>query len=375
MLFNLNFKIALRNLWRNKISSFINIGGLALGLSSCLLLILYAGYEWGYDKQFKAGDRIYQAMVNVYDVNGEITRSHGFTQNVLAATLKNDFPGVEYVSRTTEPYLRLASTGRNSLKFESRYADPDFLKILDYEFISGNPEKALATPNAVVLTEKTAIRLFGTTDVLNKGLKFENQVDLKITGIIKDLPANVSFPFEMLVPWTVYEKLNSWVARPAWGNHDFITLLQLDETADAALLNIKLKGLVKENMPDAKEEIFVYPLQRLHLYGDFVKGINSGGKIQQVQIFVGLALGILLIACINFMNLATARSQRRAKEIGIKKTIGATRTSLIFQFMLESMIMTSIAIIISIAVVELTLPWFNRLLDIKIVIDYLNPVN
>lgn len=375
MMFKLNFKIALRNLWRNKISSVINIGGLALGLSSCLLLLLYAGYEWGYDKQFKNFDRIYQAMVNVYDENGAIVRTHGATQNVLAAALKADYPGVKYVSRTTETYKRLLATGTKSIKFDSRYADADFLKVFNYHFVSGNPSLALANPNSVVLTEKTAIRLFGTTDVLNRPVKFENQADLKVSAVIKDLPANVSYPFEMLVPWKVYEQLNTWVIRPAWGNHDFITLLRLDEQADAGQLNANLQGIVKRNLPQAKEDIFIYPLSALHLHGDFVNGKPGGGKIRQVQIFVGLAFGILLIACINFMNLATARSQKRAKEIGIKKTIGATKTSLIYQFMLESLMMTAIGILISIAIVELSLPWFNHLLDIDILIDYANPLN
>lgn len=353
----------------------INIGGLAIGLSSCLLLMLYAGYEWGYDKQYKNAGQIYQAMVNAYDENGQVVRTHGYTQNVLAEALKNDFPGVGHVSRTTDSYPRLVASGLNSIKFDSRYADADFLKIFDYQFISGNPEKALVEPNSIVLTEKTAKRLFGTADVLNKTLKFENQADLKVTAVIKDLPANVTYPFEMLVPWAVYENLNKWVARPTWGNHDFITLLTLDEKAGIDQLNIKLQGIVKRHMPEAKEEIFLYPLNKLHLYGDFVKGENNGGKIQQVQIFVGLALGILLIACINFMNLATAHSQKRAKEIGIKKTIGATKVSLVFQFLLESMILTSFSILISIAVVEVSLPWFNNLLDIQIRIDYFNPLN
>ena len=371
----LNFKIALRNLWRNKTSSLINIGGLAIGLSSCLLLMLYAGYELGYDKQYKNADHIYQAMVNVYDENGHIARTHGVTQNALAPALKSGFAGVLYTARTTDLYKRLIAYKTSSLKLDNRYADPDLLKIFDYQFISGNPEKALSEPNSILLTESAAKRLFGTTDVLNMAVKFENQADLKVTAVIKDLPANVSYPFETLVPWKIYERLNTWVGKVNWGNHDFFTLLSLDNNTDIETLNAKLHGIVKRNMPTAKEDIFIYPLTKLHLYGDFVNGKNSGGKIQQVRIFVALALGILLIACINFMNLATAHSQKRAKEIGIKKTIGATKTSLVLQFLLESMILTTISILISIAAVEISLPWFNHLLDINIIIDYFNPVN
>ena len=374
-MFKLNFKIALRNLWRNKTSSLINIGGLALGLSSCLLLMLYAGYELGYDKQYKNADFIYQGMVNAYDETGRIARTHGATQNALAPALKDGFPGVLYAARTTDRYKRLVAHHTHSLKLDNRYADPDFLQIFPFNFISGNPEKALSDPNSILLTESAAKRLFGTTDVLNRAVKFENQADLKVTAVIKDLPANVSYPFETLVPWAVYEHLNDWVGKTNWGNHDFITLVRLDDHADATVLNSILKGIVKKHMPAAKEEIFIYPLTKLHLYGDFVNGKNTGGKIQQVRIFVGLALGILLIACINFMNLATAHSQKRAKEIGIKKTIGATKTSLIFQFLLESLMLTTISILVSIAAVEISLPWFNQLLDIKISINYFDPQN
>jgi len=374
-MFKLNFKIALRNLWRNKTSSLINIGGLAIGLSSCLLLMLYAGYELGYDKKYKNADHIYQGMVNVYDETGHIARTHGFTQNALAPALKDGFGGILYAARTTDLYKRLVAHKTSSLKLDNRYADPDFLKIFDYQFISGNPEKALSDPNSILLTESAAKRLFGTTDVLNRAVKFENQADLKVTAVIKDLPANVSYPFETLVPWTVYERLNTWVGKVNWGNHDFLTLLSLDKNANIEALNAKLKGIVKRNMPTAKEDIFIYPLTKLHLYSDFVNGKSIGGKIQQVRIFVALALGILFIACVNFMNLATAHAQKRAKEIGIKKTIGATKTSLVIQFLLESLILTAISILISIAVVEVSLPWFNHLLDINIVIAYFNPAN
>jgi len=371
----LNFKIALRNLWRNRTSSIINIGGLAIGLSSCLLLLLYAGYEYGYDKQFRDSGNVYQAMVNAYDESGNVANTHGFTQNVLASALQAELAGLSEVARTTEAYKRLVTYQGNNMKLDNRYADPAFLKVFDYQYISGNPEKALSDPNSIILTESAAKRLFGTADVLNRAVKFENQVDLKVTAVIKNLPANVSYPFETLVPWTIYEQLNNWVARMNWGNHEFFTLLVLNKEVDADQVNLKLKGMVNKYLPNAKEDIFIYPLKRLHLYGDFVNGKSSGGKIKQVQVFVGLAIGILLIACINFMNLATAHSQKRAKEIGIKKTIGATKASLVFQFMLESMILTTISILISIAAVEVSLPWFNHLLDIQITIDYTNPLN
>ncbi|RAJ31111.1 FtsX-like permease family protein [Pedobacter cryoconitis] len=374
-MFKLNFIIAFRNIWKNKSSSLINIGGLAIGLSSCLLLMLYAHYEWNYDKQFKNSAGIYQAMVNSYDGNGNTVSTIDLTANVLAATLKEDFPEVKHIARTTNAYKRLLTTADNSFKISSRYADPDFLKVFDFQFLSGNPAKALNDPNSIILTATTAKRLFGTTDVLNKTVKFENQASLKVTAVIKDLPANITYTFEALTPWTLFENLNQWPAKTNWGNHSFYTLMTLTGNTDINQFNQKLKGLVKNHIVTAKEDVFLFPLTKLHLYGDFVNGKSTGGKISQVQLFVALALGILLIACINFMNLSTAHAQKRAKEVAIKKTMGATKSSLVFQFLAESLMLTAISILISIAIVELALPWFNHLLDITITISYLNPVN
>lgn len=337
--------------------------------------MLYAHYEWNYDKQFENPDQIYQAMINGYDGNGNTVRTLNQTANVLAATLKEEFPEVKNIARATDAYKRLLATGNNSFKINSRYADPDFLKVFDFQFISGNPAKALHDPNSIILTATTAKRLFGTTDVLNKTIKFENQADLKVTAVIKDLPANITYTFEALAPWALFENLNQWPAKTNWGNHSFYTLMTLDQHTDINQFNQKLKGLVKNHLATAKEDVFLFPLEKLHLYGDFTNGKSTGGKIEQVRLYVALAIGILLIACINFMNLSTAHAQKRAKEVGIKKTMGATKSELIFQFLTESLLLTTISILASIAIVELTLPWFNHLLDINLAINYLNPVN
>ncbi|TCD26272.1 ABC transporter permease [Pedobacter psychrodurus] len=374
-MFQLNLKIALRNLFRNKVYAIINIGGLAIGLTSCLLLLLYAGYEWGYDKQFKNSPHIYQAMINLNGQNGEVMRTIDQSQNVMLGALKQEFPEVIYGARVTDVYKRLVANGEESLKLSSRYVDADFLQLFNYDFISGNPSKALTDPNSIILTQTAAKRIFGKTDVLNQKVRFENQVDLKVTAVIKDLPTNVTYGFESLTTWTLYENLNQWPKKPNWGSHDYYTLLKLNEKTDVAAFNSKLKGFISRHFSAAKEDVFLYPLTKLHLHGTFLNGKSIGGNIAQVQLFVGLSIGILLIACINFMNLATASTQGRAKEIGVKKTMGASRTNLIFQFMLESFILTLISILLSIMMLEFSLPMFNRLLGIEIVFDYLNPIN
>ncbi len=374
-MFKLNLKIALRNLYKNKVYSAINIGGLALGLTSCLLLMLYVIYEASYDKQFKNSPNIYQAMINLKDESGNFVRTIDLSQNVMLAALKQDFPEVEFGSRSTDSYKRLVANGNNSLKLDNRYVDPDFLKLFGFKFISGHPTKALNDPNSIVLTETAARRIFGKIDVINQKIRFENQVDLNVTGVIRDVPSNVTYGFEILTSWTLYENLNVWPKEPKWGSHDYHTLLKLAENTDIDAFNNKLNGFVIHHFPKAKEDVFVYPLTKLHLNGTFINGKSSGGKINQVQLFFGLAIGILLIACINFMNLATANTQGRAKEIGVKKTLGASRKSLVFQFMIESFILTLLSILISIIILEFSLPLFNNLLDINMVFDYQNPIN
>lgn len=374
-MFKLNLKIALRNLFRHKTAALINISGLAIGLAACLMLLLYVSYEWSYDRSFKNPENIYQVMVN-FNRGNEVSTGDQ-SPNALAATLKEEMPEVEHISRVMWASKRLLANGQNSFKVNGRYADPDLLKIFDYQFISGNPETALAEPNSIVLTESTAKRLFGNVNVQNKTLRFENQQDLKVTAVIKDLPPNVTYNFDCLNSFALYEKLNDWVAVPNWDNYFVYTLLTLKKGTDLDAFNAKLKPVIRSRDITIKviPEPFVYPLIKKHLYGEFVNGHRSGGRIEQVRIFGILALSILLIACINFMNLATARSQRRAKEVGIRKTIGASRSSLVAQFLLESLLLTIISVIAAIAVLELAIPAFNNLLDIKLEIAYDNPMN
>lgn len=370
-MFRLNIKIAWRNVWRNKTSSLINIIGLAIGLASCLLLLLYVNYEWKFDKQFKGADQVYQVLTNFEDANGKITGTGDATGNTIADFLKEKIPGVETATRIGSFGQSLIANKENSFKRDAKFADPGILKIYQYEFIQGNPKTALNDPESVVLTEQTAKVLFGTTDVLNKEVQFDNKTALKVTGVVKDLPANMSNRFDLLMPWTFYESLFDWVKDPSWTNFNWQTIVKLTPGTNVTQVNEKIRSLIKENST-TRAESFLFPLADKHLYGEFVNGKSVGGNIERIYLFIGLALGILLIACINFMNMATAKSERRAKEVGIKKTIGANRTSLVAQFLTESMLLTVIAVLISIVIVETTLPTFNHLLNIKLAINYHN---
>nr|WP_068890240.1 ABC transporter permease [Pedobacter panaciterrae] len=376
-MFKLNLKIAFRNLLKHKIASLINISGLAIGLAASLMLLLYVQYQWSYDKQFGNSENIYHLMVNFYGADKSITGTTPQVSNVLPLVLKEERPEIENISRVLWASRRLVANGQNSFKVEGRYADPDLLRIFKFDYLSGNPNKAFDDPNSIVLTEATAKRLFGSTDVLNKTVRFENQANLKVTAVIRDLPPNFTYGFECLTPWKLYENLNVWPAKQNWDNNSYFTLLTLKNGADPNAFNQKIKNTIARNMATKTLEAapFVYPLEKYHLYGHFTNGVADGGQIEQVRIFIILALGILAIACINFMNLSTARSQKRAKEVGIRKTIGASRASLVMQFLLESFILTIVSVIIAVVLVEIFLPAFNGLLNTKLQISYASTGN
>jgi ABC-type antimicrobial peptide transport system permease subunit len=371
-MFKLHLKIAFRNLWMHATSSIINIVGLAIGLASCLMLMLYVSYEWNYDRQFKGWENVYQVMTNFEDDKGNITSTGFHTGNVIAQTIKAEIPEVEATARIGYGGQALIANGQKSFKKEAKFADPDLLKIYNYEFLAGNPETALSTPNSIVITQKTARLLFPEGDALNKSIRYNDASDFIVAGVIKDLPQNLSNGFDVLMPWSFYETLNTWVKEPTWGNFNWQTLLRLREGSDIGLVNRKMAGMMKKKQRFLTAEAFLFRLSDKHLYGKFVNGKNAGGDIERIYLFVALATGILLIACVNFMNLATAKSERRAKEVAVKKTIGASRGSLISQFITESMLLTVIGVLVAVALVEILLPSFNNLLQIDLHITYTN---
>ncbi len=373
-MFKLNLKIALRNLWKNKTSSFINVIGLAIGLAACLMLLLYVSYEWNFDKQAKNWKNVYVAMTNVPGEGNKISDTFYGSTTALGPLLKRNLPEAKYVARMDYGRKSLIANGQNSYKKDSKFAEPDILKMYDYQFISGDSKTALNNPLSVILTESTAKTLFGTVDVLNKSVRFQDMENLTITGIIKDLPENSSNRFDFLMPWSFYEIVDESAKSLNWNNYSFVTMVSLDPNVNIDLINRKVEALVKANTVQNQQSQpnFLYQASKLHLYGKFENGKNAGGDIEQIWLFMGLAFGILLIACINFMNMATAKSEKRAKEVGIKKTIGANRTSLIFQFLTESMVLSFLAVVVAIALLEICLPAFNNLLNIQLSIGYFN---
>ena len=369
-MFKLNLKIALRNLWKNKGFSLINIGGLAIGLASCMILLIYVAYEWSYDKQFTNSDKTYVVYQHA-PANGKIF-SWAWTPNVMAKEAETKIPGVKYASHSTYPSSKLIAVGEKKINTKANFVDQSFVKIFDYKFIKGNPNEVLKDINTIILTQSFAKKLFGDEDPINKTVKLENQDILKVEAVIEDVPANSSMVFECLMPWALFEKREPWAKELNWGNNMCLTVVQLHDNKLFDQANAEMKGIYKRNQKDNTAEASLHPLAKWHLYADFENGKSVGGKIDQLRIFLLLAICILLIACVNFMNLSTARSERRAKEVGVRKAIGSSRKSLINQFLLESMLITFIATVLAFILVEVSLPYFNNLLNIELTIDYKN---
>ncbi|MFI5452614.1 ABC transporter permease [Pedobacter sp. UC225_61] len=371
-MFRLNLKIALRNLWKNKTSSFINLIGLAIGLAACLMLLVYVTYEWGFDKQAKNSENVYTVMTNIPDDSGNIAKTFEGTTTALGPLLKERVPEIKNLARMNYIKRSLIANGENGFKKDAKFAEPNILKLFDYEFIAGNAATAMQNPKSVILTETMAKILFGTANALNKIVRYQDQEDLTVTGVIKDMPDNTSMKFDFLMPWAFYEMVDADAKTLGWGNYSYVTMFSLDPGADINVVNKKIEEAVKANNKTTAQPFMAFPYAKLHLYGKFENGKSVGGDIEQIWLFMGLAFGILLIACINFMNMATAKSEKRAKEVGIKKTIGANRGSLIMQFLTESMVLTVLAIVLAIALLEILLPTFNQMLHIKLSIGYFN---
>jgi putative ABC transport system permease protein len=376
-MFRLNLKIALRNLLRNKGFTLINVGGLAIGMSCCLLFLLYVNYEWSYDKQFRTADRIYAVYKNYR--SSDQTFTYGPTGDALPKELAPAallaIPEIEYASRIAQRWGNLLNYKDNSFKKNSYFVDPSFLKIMACKFLKGDVATALNDPNSVVITESTAKNLFGNADPIGKSIKWDNRKALQVTGVIADPLRNQSYRFDVLLSWEFFVQENPFVKNNTdWSSGFCNTVVLLKDKSNFNAADAKIRKLIKANQKDARSEAFLFPLTKAHLYSHFDNGIQNGGRIDQVRLFLFLAFSVLLIACINYMNLSTARSEKRAREVGVRKTLGSSRNALAIQFFTESMLLSFLAMGIAFILTEATLPYFNHLLDIEMFIDYDAPM-
>jgi putative ABC transport system permease protein len=307
-------KTAWRNIRKHPGFSLINAGGLTLGIASCLLLMLYVAYHLGYDHQFSNIDNIY-IVQNNQPGDGKIY-TFSATPGVLAAAAKSEVPDVVQAIRV-ESYIGggLLAYNNKNFKEDGIYADPRFFSVFSYHFIEGNPASALAQPNSIVITKDLAKKLFGNSDPINKLITRNNKSPFMVSGVIDNVPVNSSNQFSFVIPYAVFENENDWVKTSGWGNNFLETIVQLKSPASLAKANNILNPIVGKYNTGSKEQLFLYPYGKLHLYGNFENGKVAGGLIDQMHLFELLAFCILLIACVNFMNLSTARSEERAKEV------------------------------------------------------------
>lgn len=366
-----NFKIAFRNLLRNKGFSAINITGLAIGMAAAMLILLWIQNEYTYEGFHKNKDRIYQVW-NRVPFEGETTCWNSVSAPTARA-IEKDLPEVERAVRVDQVNYLLCVGDKKIIKYGIT-VDTGFLQMFSFPMLKGTPSTALNDMHSVVLTEKTAISLFGNADALGKIIKFDNKDNFTVTGILKDLPNNTKFDFEYLLPWSSF-KLG--VGQDlGWNDNSIPTYVMLKPNVSYASVSAKIKGLKQKYNDEAKAmkwELFLYPLKRLRLFSNFTNGIeDNGGRIIFVNLFSIIAGFILLIACINFMNLSTARSEKRAKEVGIRKVVGAQKSSLIGQFIGESVLIAFFAGIVAIIIVLLCLPGFNQLTDKQLFINFGN---
>jgi putative ABC transport system permease protein len=362
------FKIAFRNLWKRKGYSFINILGLTIGMASAILILLWIQNELRFDGFYKKSDRLY-TMFNRDKFDGGMWAWNA-TPKIMAPTIKHDYPEAEEVTRYSNITF-LTTVGEKKINERGAFADSTFLDMFDFPLIAGNTKQALTGNYNIVLTQKMAIKLFGNEDAMGKIVRVDSNANFTVSAVMKDLPNNTSFKFEYLLPWAFMEKLG-WNDK-SWGNNSIKTYVLLKPGALQASFDAKVKNITTSHSNETAK-VFSYPLSRMHLYGKSENGKLVDGQIETVRLFAIIALFILLIACINFMNLSTARSEKRAKEVGIRKVAGALKSSLIAQFIGESILLSAIAFIFALFVVQISLKGFNQLVGKELFIAYNNPL-
>lgn len=363
------FKIALRNLKKNKAFSAINILGLSVGMASAILIFLWINNEVSYDRFHEKKDRIYEAW-NKSNFNGEVS-SWNTTPKILAKALQDDIPEIETTTRVNWSESYLTKFKDKTIMMNVSIVDSSFLNVFSFPIEKGNINTALYDPTGIVLTASTAEKLFDNENPLGRIIEVNEQYSFTVTGVVQDPPNNSRFQFDCLVPWA-FMRQQGW-DDSNWGNNSTRTYTLLKEGASLEQANAKLEVFRKKyDAEDPKGSFFLYPLKRWRLYSVFVGESEEGGLIEYVRIFTIVGIIILLIACINFMNLSTAKSEQRAKEVGIRKVVGAMRSNLMGQFLGESILIAFLAGVLALLIVQLTLPAFNNFTGKKVFLDYSN---
>lgn len=372
------FKTGLRSLSMNKGFSFLNIFGLAIGITCAGLIFLWVEDEVGYDNSNVKKDLLYYVMENqAYDT---YTATFGSTPGVLAPVMQAEIPGIANTCRTSEGQISLLFTiGNKSVYADGIYAEPSLFSMFTLPFVRGNAKSAFRELYSIVITEKTAKKFFGNDpgnhrDVIGRTIRVDNKQDYVVTGILKDVPQNSSVQFEWVIPFEIYFRQSDWLHY--WGNNSLSTYVELKPGVSAASINKKLYNFIQQREPSSIARPFLWSMNSWRLYDQFENGKpTGGGRIEYVHMFSVIAWIILIIACINFMNLATARSEKRAREVGVKKVLGARRKVIMAQFIGEATFMSLLAMMAAVIIISLALPAFNLLVQKQLSLDLFNPAH
>jgi putative ABC transport system permease protein len=365
-------KIAFRNLVRHKAFSIINIAGLAIGMACSIFILLWVRDELSYDRFHKNADLIYRLTDNVGDFKAAVTPPG------MAEELIIKMPVIKNITRISKNHHALFEVGAQ--KFQEKrlmYVDSNFLQMFSFPLVQGNPKTALESSTCILITEDMARKYFGSDNPMGKLIRIDNKDNFKVAGVLENIPANSHLQFDFIIPMSAIENKDDDLIRHTWGSFNYYTYLQLDKNTDLTApgiskLNGEIEKIYKKHSPEFKINFHLQPLTAIHLNPGLQIDQPGHGNMQYVNIFFIVALFILAVACINFMNLATARSARRAKEVGLRKVVGAGRFQIIGQFLGESVFISLIGFIIAMMLVWLLIPLFNDIADKKVSIHHLD---
>ncbi|MFT3947069.1 MAG: ABC transporter permease [Agriterribacter sp.] len=368
------FKTAWRNITKTIGYSALNIAGLSIGMAVALIIGLWVHNQYSFDKFLPEYQSAYRVQRN-YNSNGD-TLTFLSTSLKLADVLRTQIPEIEYVAENNGTYNHGLIVDDKKLYVTGALSGTDFFKIFKFPFIKGNARAALADPYSIVLTQSLAIALFGNKDAMNKMVRFDNANDLKVTGIIKDIPANASFNFQFVVPSSYVYGTNPQAKTDglsSYSNNNLQIFVKLKPGVAYTQVAPKIREIEhteKGSVNAMNSYVTLQPLERWHLYSNYINGKDTAGFLTYVQMFSIIGLLVLIIACINFINLTTARSEKRAKEVGVRKAIGSQKKDLMIQFLLEAFLLTGIAFVLAVVITSLALPAFNTLTESHVIIPF-----
>lgn len=367
-------KVAIRNLLRQKGFSFINIFGLALGITCTALIGMWVNDELSFDRFHKDYERIYRVTATLPEM-----KVHAAVSSApLGPAIKEEIPEVHEAVRISGLNRDLIQVG--DIKFEEKgliYADSNFFRVFTFPLIKGDRERALENPEGIVISERMAMKYFGSTNVIDKTIRKNDKEDFTVTAVMANVPENSHLHFDFVQPMRYLARTNDDLKRNVWDNFNWFTYLRLGDKApqsEAAIADLekRMQAIYQKNESNLKVAFVLQPLADVHLHSNFLADLPGHGRAQNVYIFMVVAVFILVVACLNFMNLATARATRRAKEVGLRKVVGAIRPHLMGQFLAESLVVALLSLVLALLIIYLVLPYFNTLGGKNLTLDFTN---